>query len=196
MPAQLLTAAPRFQGRPSLGIPASPETFPDEVRTCAKEPEGATRLVGDGQSPFVVGRDAGSAGLKRGASPAKKQAHQQSEEWTNMATLHREHTTGCFRRLALSGRVVNRFHRHADLRCEPNEPYPTALARSAQNAKNMGLSPRARAPKVRQGRLFQCQCPDRGPSLPGGVSATHTTPSWRHRCRGGVRFLAGKFGKG
>jgi len=40
------------------------------------DPEGGARLVGNGQTAFVVGRNAGSAGLKGGAPSAKEQPDQ------------------------------------------------------------------------------------------------------------------------
>ncbi len=68
-----LAAALNMDGKRLLGTPASAEEFGDVVRAGAKEPEGAARFVGNGQTAFVVGRDAGSARLKGGAPSAEKQ---------------------------------------------------------------------------------------------------------------------------
>jgi hypothetical protein len=56
--------------------PSYGEEFGDVVPDRAEEPEGPARLVGNGQTAFIVGRDAGSAGLKGSTPSAKKQPDQ------------------------------------------------------------------------------------------------------------------------
>jgi hypothetical protein len=66
-----LTAALSMDGKGLSGKGSSAEEFGDVVRAGAEEPDGRARLIGDGQTAFVVGRGACSAGLKGGAASAK-----------------------------------------------------------------------------------------------------------------------------
>jgi hypothetical protein len=59
---------------------ASAENFREVGRASAEDPEGGARIVGNGQTAFVVGRGTGSAGFKGGAPTAKKDAGQNPGE--------------------------------------------------------------------------------------------------------------------